>query len=247
MRANRQGTAMTAAEAAARGDLVAMPFTYDDGGVCRAIAIATQIPYQDVYELIIKMAAAERPRGKTRRSHPRTGVHTPLIRKLMAGQGWAWTPAMGIGTGCTIHLADGELPPGRLLVNISRHITAVIDGVVHDTGDPGRDGTRCVYGWWYLPDRPTPTEQETTMRPSKGASRPSVLAINPRNRELSAARRVKLLAAFDSLDEDTRADLLELAEDFAFLAGDRRMERDDARQIIRQLYAAAGWEEEYHG
>jgi hypothetical protein len=53
------------------------------------------------------------------------------------------------------------------------------------------------------------------MRPSKGAGRPSLLAMNPRNREASAARRTKLLAAFDALDEDTRADLLEAVETMA--------------------------------
>ena len=42
----------------------------------------------------------------------------------------------------------GELPGGRLVVNCSRHLTAVIDGVVHDIFDPSRDGTRCVYGFW---------------------------------------------------------------------------------------------------
>ena len=53
---------------------------------------------------------------------------------------------------------------------------------------------------------------------------------------------MKLLAAFDALPEDTRADLLELAESIAFNAGDARFERDDARDIIRIMYATAGWE-----
>lgn len=64
-----------------------------------------------------------------------------------------------------MHLADGELPPGRLIVAVSRHYTAVIDGVVHDTHDPQRRTywygqgdyaagkavritERCVYGYW---------------------------------------------------------------------------------------------------
>jgi hypothetical protein len=65
--------------------------------------------------------------------------------------------------------------------------------------------------------------------------------MNPRNREASAARRVKLLAAFNGLDEDTRADLLELAETIAFAAGDAYMERSDLRDMYRELFAAAGW------
>lgn len=55
---------------------------------------------------------------------------------------------MGIGTGCTVHLRDGELPRGRLIVAVSKHIVAVVDGVIHDTHDPSRDETRCVYGYW---------------------------------------------------------------------------------------------------
>ena len=27
-------------------------------------------------------------------------------------------------------------------------MSAVIDGVIRDTHDPGRDGTRCVYGYY---------------------------------------------------------------------------------------------------
>jgi hypothetical protein len=80
------------------------------------------------------------------------------------------------------------------------------------------------------------------MKPSAGASRPSCLAMNPRNREASAARRTRLLAAFSALDEDTRADLLEAVETIAFRAGGTDLERDDARDIMRQMYAAAGWE-----
>lgn len=79
------------------------------------------------------------------------------------------------------------------------------------------------------------------MGPSKDAGRPSALAMNPRNREASAARRAKLLAAFDSLDENTRADLLETVET---LVSTCRMTTylSDAQAVIRQIYAAAGWE-----
>jgi hypothetical protein len=56
---------------------------------------------------------------------------------------------MGIGTGCKVHLRNGELPNGRIIVKLSRHVAAVIDGVLHDlTEEVSRDGTRCVYGYW---------------------------------------------------------------------------------------------------
>lgn len=139
-----------------------MSFQYDDGGraaagfrgdtsdcVCRSIAIATGLPYREVYDLIIKYSKGERT-GKRKRkiSHPRTGVHKYTRRKLLKDLGWEWVPCMGIGTGCQVHLTADELPSGRLIVELSRHVTAVIDGVVHDTHDPARDGTRCVYGYW---------------------------------------------------------------------------------------------------
>jgi hypothetical protein len=66
--------------------------------------------------------------------------------------GWVWTPTMQIGSGCTVHLRADELPPGRLVVSVSKHLTAVIDGVIHDTHDCSRRGTRCVYGYWQPPD-----------------------------------------------------------------------------------------------
>ncbi|MGH2478016.1 MAG: hypothetical protein ACRDIL_22445 [Candidatus Limnocylindrales bacterium] len=55
---------------------------------------------------------------------------------------------MAIGSGWRVHLRADELPAGWLIVQLSGHVTAVIDGVVHDTHDPSRHGTRCVYGYW---------------------------------------------------------------------------------------------------
>jgi hypothetical protein len=55
---------------------------------------------------------------------------------------------MQIGHGCRVHLRADELPTGRLIVVVSRHLTAVLDGVIHDTFDPSRQGTRCVYGYY---------------------------------------------------------------------------------------------------
>jgi len=66
--------------------------------------------------------------------------------------GWEWIPTMQIGSGCTVHLKEGELPSEvPLVVSVSKHITVVMDGVIHDTHDPSREGTRCVYGYWQPP------------------------------------------------------------------------------------------------
>jgi len=119
--------------------------------VTRAIAIATQLPYAQVYDLINEAALKERPGSKRRagrRSSARTGVFKVTYSRVLKRLGWRWVPTMGIGTGCRVHLRADELPRGRLIVSLSKHLAAVIDGVVNDTYDPSRAGTRCVYGYW---------------------------------------------------------------------------------------------------
>lgn len=139
-----------------------MSYTYNDGGrlvagyigqtgdcVTRAIAIATGKKYQEVYDAINALGKRERTGCRKRgKSNARTGVYKPSIRKYMASIGWEWVPTMQIGSGCKVHLRAEELPKGRLVVNVSKHCVAVIDGVIHDTHDPSRDGTRCVYGYF---------------------------------------------------------------------------------------------------
>lgn len=125
--------------------------------VCRAIAIATELPYAEVYALINGEAQHERPgarrRRRAKRSSARTGVYKRTVHRMMTQLGWVWTPTMSIGSGCKVHLRADELPPGRLVVSVSHHEVAVIDGVVHDTYDSTRGGTRCVYGYWSKPSK----------------------------------------------------------------------------------------------
>lgn len=139
-----------------------MKFVNDDGGraaagfvgttgdcVTRAIAIATQRPYQEIYDLINQFAKCERTGTRKKgRSSARSGVYKGTTNKIMKHLGWVWVPTMTIGSGCKVHLRDGELPLGRLVVSVSKHWVAVIDGVIHDNHDPSRDGSRCVYGYW---------------------------------------------------------------------------------------------------
>lgn len=85
--------------------------------VTRSIAIATGIPYQTVYDSINVIAQSERT-GKRKRgkSSARSGVYKYTSRKYLLSLGWVWAATMGIGTGCTVHLREGELPAGRLAV-----------------------------------------------------------------------------------------------------------------------------------
>lgn len=131
-----------------------LPWVYDDGGrsevfkgtagdcVTRALAIGEAIPYLDAYNALWSLG------GKT----PRDGVPRKVYQTLLTLWGWQWVPTMAIGSGTTVHLATGELPPGRLITRLSRHLAAVIDGVVYDTEDPTRDGTRAVYGYFRKED-----------------------------------------------------------------------------------------------
>ncbi len=137
-------------------------FVFDDGGravagyrgstgdcVVRSIAIATGLTYEEVYDRVNGAAVHERTGTRKRgKSNARTGVYKSTIKRVMESLGWVWTPTMQIGSGCTVHLRSDELPSGRLIVSVSKHLTAVIDGVIHDTHDPSRRGKRCVYGYW---------------------------------------------------------------------------------------------------
>ena len=150
-----------------------MRFQYNDGGrsvsgykgtagdcVTRAIAIATGKPYRDVYDALNILAKFERTGSRKRgKSSARNGVYKDTYRKYLTSIGWQWTPTMQVGSGCKVHLIEGELPMGRLIVSVSKHLTTVIDGVINDALDPQRhtmiveNGVqrftgRCVYGYW---------------------------------------------------------------------------------------------------
>ncbi len=114
--------------------------------VVRAIAIATEIPYKEVFNELSCMAS--KAKLIRERISPSKGVHKNVFRAYMKLLGWRWVPTMGIGTGCTVHLKADELPSGRLVVCTSRHLVAVIDGVINDKFNPSRGGTRCVYGYF---------------------------------------------------------------------------------------------------
>lgn len=150
-----------------------MEFILNDGGraaadfkgeagdcVTRAISIATGKPYREVYNALWAglddYAATKRDRtakriargGGRRGTTPRNGVSSKVYRPYLECLGWHWVPMMHIGSGCKVHLRADELPAGRLIVRVSKHMLAVINGVVHDTYRDDRAGTRCVYGYF---------------------------------------------------------------------------------------------------
>ena len=156
--------------------MTACRFIYDNGGrvhagfkgdagdcVTRAIAIATGKQYLDVYHDLFD-GIREFSQGRSRQAKlirskksgsrgttPRNGVPKSVSKKYLESLGWVWTPTMFIGSGCKVHLRKNELPSGRIICKVSKHLVAVIDGVIHDTYDCTREGTRCVYGYWSKP------------------------------------------------------------------------------------------------
>lgn len=111
--------------------------------VTRAVAIITERPYREVYQ---ELARYEQQVTGVRSA--RNGISKKAYKKYLADQGFSWTPTMQVGQGTTVHLKSDELPMGKLLVSVSRHMVAVIDGVVYDNHDSTRGGTRAVYGYW---------------------------------------------------------------------------------------------------
>ena len=137
-----------------------MDLVYSDGGraaagykgragdcVVRAIAIAAQKPYQEVYYAINAFALAERVRRGRSSSEPQRCRANDV-------RGLSTNTRLGMGTD---HAGWFRLPSapknggatqGTPVVRLSRHLTAVIDGVIHDIYNPDRQGSRCVYGYF---------------------------------------------------------------------------------------------------
>jgi len=139
-----------------------MEFQFDDGGrkeagfkgtsedcVVRAIATATGIPYEQVYKDINIMGKSERVGSRKKiKSTSRNGVYKTTYHKYLLSKGWQWVTTMGIGTGCQVHMRKDELPEDTIIARLSKHLTVVTNGIIHDTSDPSRGGTRCVYGYY---------------------------------------------------------------------------------------------------
>ena len=145
------------------------PHQFHDGGrleagfkggagdcVVRSIAIATNLPYLQVYE-DLRDANARYASEKDNRlarhlarsgSSPRNGNHRNVFHDYILKHGFEWVSTMRVGQGCQVHLRPNELPRGTLIVKVSKHLTTVIDGVIYDTHNPSRRGNRCVYGYY---------------------------------------------------------------------------------------------------
>lgn len=91
----------------------------------RAVAIALEIGYTSAADLL------------------RASFHNrPRMRDILPAQGWEWIE-------CTMQLDDQHtLPLGRLILLLKGHYTTLVDGVIHDTYNPVRNGLDIVCGYW---------------------------------------------------------------------------------------------------
>jgi hypothetical protein len=129
----------------------------DRGGcVPRAIAIASGVPYREVLDALTVATARyvkRFPRSWVARwikrsrdgrgYDPAQGCYDKIYGAYLKSIGWQYNPVDG-----RLHLRTDELPPGRLIVRVYRHLVAVIDGEIHDTHNSGGSGWRPVIGYW---------------------------------------------------------------------------------------------------
>lgn len=138
-------------------------FVYSDGGrskyfeakhvgdcVTRAICNATGKDYLEVYNALKELAKHERITKRHReKSSVRDGTYPRTTEKYIEKVlGWKWHSCCKIGSRERVHLTEEELPEGILILRLSKHLTCVKNGVLYDTYDCSREGTRMVYGYW---------------------------------------------------------------------------------------------------
>jgi hypothetical protein len=145
-------------------------FIFNDGGraeagykgqtgdcVCRSICIVTGKPYDEVYQALAEGNFTQRKskHSKKGKKTAANGINTKRkwFNEYMLSLGFKWVPTMFVGVGCKMHLKKEELPTGKIICNVSKHFVAVVDGVINDIYDCSREGTRCVYGYYYQPNK----------------------------------------------------------------------------------------------
>lgn len=107
--------------------------------VTRAIAIALELDYKEVYDEL-----AKEMKERTGKKSARNGVYKPVYEKFLNDRGWYWHKAPKFdGRKAKPH----DMPEGRVIGRQANHLVAIIDGVVHDTWD---SRLKMVYGYWAL-------------------------------------------------------------------------------------------------
>lgn len=103
----------------------------------RAVVIAMGINYQDGYDMCKRYGFK-----------PHSGMMVEDLRRLLKDRGWIWVPYNAVKGQPRVKLH--QLRHERCIVNVSRHISVMVNDTVIDNHDPRRidTGGRCVYGVW---------------------------------------------------------------------------------------------------
>ena len=114
--------------------------------VVRSICIVSGRPYEEVYMSITRRGRVGK---KPYRKHysARQGVisREAWFREYMDSIGFEWHKVQR-----GVPISSPVFACGRFVLDIRRHYTAMLDGVLHDTYDCSLDGRRKVCGYWSL-------------------------------------------------------------------------------------------------
>jgi hypothetical protein len=132
---------------------MSFPFQQNDGGrsnskrpkqkndcVVRAFAVAFKQSYDCIYESLAKM-------GRKCSRGTMKGIWQTWIEER--GQKISFPAEKGKKRMTPVEFCQ-KFPKGRFVVQVAGHLFAVIDGVVHDDGQPRADC--CVYVAWQVID-----------------------------------------------------------------------------------------------
>jgi hypothetical protein len=203
-----------------------MKYVFNDGGLaaskhneindcaCRAIAIATERPYHEIWEAFKTLLATEGPRR-------RSGVDESVQHKLLESLGWTWVPTT------KVRLQEDALPPGRLVVCIRGHSVAVINGIIHDTYNSSRKKNGYapyVFGYYKKDDRQTTAQGMCADRKKVLDAVTKILALaDSTNHQAEAAtaraKAAELIARYD-IRADSLKDLEKFKSEAEFRTGD---------------------------
>ena len=182
-----------------------MEFEYSDGGrskyfkasnvgdcVTRAIANATGIDYKVIYDRLKELAKKEsvkHHRGH-KQSSVRDGVFKETWKKYLDEIGWKHIITAKIGQSEKVHLNENELPTNKIMiVQVSKHLTCIKNGVLYDTYDCSRNGDRMVYGYWIAPSDEEVKEKKQLEEITKRQKALQETAINETKAKVDAVKK----------------------------------------------------------